>query len=79
MQDKRLAGALAVSITVVALAWATFGSDGDEGGAGAYALGVGISALVVALLFGRILPDAANPARAGWILGALALGLALVG
>jgi hypothetical protein len=35
MQDKRLAGALAVSITVVALAWATFGSDGDEGGAGA--------------------------------------------
>ena len=29
--------------------------------------------LLAALLFGRILPNAANPARAGWILGALAL------
>jgi hypothetical protein len=78
IQDERLAGALAVLISIVALALANFGGDGDNGGAVPYALGIGVTALLAALLFGRILPNAANPARAGWILGALALVTCIV-
>jgi cation transport ATPase len=78
IQDERLAGALAVLISTVALALANFGGDGDNGGVVPYALGVGVTALLAAILFGRILPNAANPARAGWILAALALAACVV-
>ena len=78
IQDERLAGALAVLISIAALALANLGGDGDNGGVVPYALGIGVTALLAALLFGRILPSAANPARAGWILGALALAACVV-
>ena len=73
MQDERLAGGLAVLIAIGALALANFGGTGDDGGAGPYAITLVACAIVAAVLFGRVLPGAAHPARAGWILAALAL------
>ena len=73
IRDERLAGALALLITIGALAFANFGGSGDNGGAGAYAVSVGVCALLAAVLFGRVLPNAGDPARAAWILAALAL------
>jgi hypothetical protein len=73
MQDERLAGALALFITIGALAFANFAGDGDNGGVGPYAVCVAGSAILAAVLFGRVLPGAADPARSGWILAALAL------
>ena len=76
IQDERLAGALALLITVPALAglaFANFGGGGDNGGAGPYAVSVGVCAVLAAVLFGRVLPSTAEPARAAWILAALAL------
>jgi hypothetical protein len=78
IQDERLAGALALLIAAAALAFANFGGSGDNGGAGAYAVCVGVCAVVVAVLFGRVLPQAADPARAAWILAALALAACVV-
>ena len=77
IQDERLAGALALLIAAAALALANFGSS-DNGGAGAYAVCVGVCAVLVAVLFGRVLPQAADPARAAWILAALALAACVV-
>ena len=73
IQDERLAGALALLITAAALAFANFGGGGDNGGGGAYAVCVGVCALLALVLFGRVLPNAADHARAAWILAALAL------
>ena len=73
IQDERLAAGLALLITIGALAVANFAGDGDNGGAGPFAFSVAVSAVVAAVLFGRVLPNAANPLRAGWILAALAL------
>ena len=73
IQDERLAGGLAVLITIVALAYANFAVSGENGGAGPYAVCVAVSAILAGVLFGRVLPNAADPARAAWILAALAL------
>jgi hypothetical protein len=73
MQDERLAGALAVLIAIGALAFANFSDNGDNGGAGPYAVSIGVCAVLAAVLFARVLPAAANPARASWILAGLAL------
>jgi hypothetical protein len=74
MQDERLAGGLAVLITSAALAFANFvGTTGEDGGLAPYVVTVGISAIVAAVLFARVLPATAHPARAAWIVAALAL------
>ena len=73
IDDERLAGGPAMSLVVVATAVANFAGNGDNGGPGPYAVGIVVCALVAALLFGRVLPSTADPARAGWILAALAL------
>jgi len=73
MQDERLAGGLALLITAAALAFANFSDTGENGGIGPYAVCVGGSAIVAAILFGRVLPNTENPTRAGWILAGLAL------
>ena len=77
IQDERLAGALALLITVPALAYGNF-ATGGEGGAGPYAVSVGVCAVLAAVLFGRVLPAAKEPARAAWILAALALATCIV-
>jgi hypothetical protein len=73
MQDERLAGGLALIITAVALAFANFAGSGENGGAAEYAVSVGVCALILAVLFGRTLPASQSPARAAWILAALAV------
>jgi hypothetical protein len=73
IQDERLAGGLAVLLAIGALAAANFSGTGENGGAGPYVIGVAACAIVAAVLFARVLPGAANPARASWILAALAL------
>ena len=77
IQNEWLAAGLALVITTVALAFANFGG-GDNGGAGPYVVCVGVSAILAAVLFGRVLPNADDPARAGWILAAFALLTCLV-
>lgn len=78
MQDERLAGGLALLITIGALAFANFSGSGENGGVGPYAVCVAVSAILAGVLFGRTLPNVADPARAGWILAALALLTCLV-
>jgi hypothetical protein len=78
IRDERLAGGLAVLVAAAALAVANFAGDGSNGGAGAYAFGVGLVAVLALVLFARVLPDAARPERAGWILAALALASCVV-
>ena len=74
IQDERLAAGLSILIAAVALVFANFvGAEGEHGGPGEYAFCLGISTVLAALLFGRVLPGAADPARAGWILAGLAL------
>jgi hypothetical protein len=73
IQDERLAGGLAVLLAIGALAAANFTGTDENGGAGPYVIGVAACAIVAAVLFARVLPGAANPARASWILAALAL------
>lgn len=73
INDERLAGGLAMLLVIVATAFANFAADGENGGAGPYAVAVVVCAIVAAVLFGRVLPAAADPARAAWILAALAL------
>ena len=73
IDDARLAGTLAILITVAGLAFANFGGNGDNGGAAEYAVSVGICAVLAAVLFGRVLPRAADPARTAWILAVLAV------
>ena len=72
-QDERLAAGLALVLAAVALAFANFAGSGENGGAGPYAVTLGVCAILAAVLFGRVLPNAADPARAAWILAALAL------
>ena len=60
-------------IATGALAVASFSGNGDNGGPAPYAITVAGCAVVAAVLFARVLPGAANPGRASWILAALAL------
>jgi len=73
VRDPRAAGALAVLLAMGGLAFANFAGSGESGGAGAYAVSVLVVAAVSALLFARVLPNATDPGRAGWILAASAL------
>ena len=73
MQDERLAGGLALTLAAAATAVANFAGNGENGGAGPYAIGLAVCAVLAAVLFARVLPNTAEPARAAWILAALAL------
>lgn len=72
-QDERLAAGLALVIAAGALVFANFAGNGENGGVGPYAVCLAVCAILAAVLFGRVLPSAADPARAAWILAALAL------
>ena len=73
IRDERLAGGLALILTIAALAPANFADSGENGGAGPYAVCVGVAVILTAVLFGRVLPATDRPLRAAWILAALAL------
>jgi hypothetical protein len=73
IQDERLAAVLSLFIAAIALAFANFAGNGSNGVAGPYAAMLAVSAILAAVLFARVLPNAENPARTGWILAALAI------
>lgn len=73
IHDERLAGGLAMLLVVIATAFANFAGSGDNGGAGPYAVSIVVCAIATALLFGRVLPNAEDPAKAAWILAGLAV------
>jgi hypothetical protein len=73
IQDERLAAGLTLVISAIALAFANFAGNGENGGAVEYAVGLGVVALIAAFLYAGVLPGAANQARTAWILGALAV------
>jgi hypothetical protein len=78
IQDERLAGGLAMLLVAAATAVANFAGSGENGGPAEYAVGLGVCAAVTALLFGRVLPNTADPARAAWILAAVGIASCLV-
>src|SRR5687767_12703946 len=66
----RPAGVVAVLLAAAALAPANFGGDGENGGTVEYAVSLGVSAVLAALLFGYVLPRSDRPARAAlWCAG----------
>ena len=67
------AGIAAAALTAGALAVANFTGDGDNGGAGPYAVTLAISLAVAAALFGWAIPRLERPGRAGVIAGAVGL------
>jgi hypothetical protein len=71
--DERIVYGITLAIAAGALALANFAGNGDNGGAGPYAATLAVTAVLAAVLLFRVLPTTADPARAGWILGALAL------
>lgn len=68
-------GLAAAALTTVALAVANFvGTEpGDNGGGGEYAVTLGGSLLLAFALFGWVIPRTDRPARAGLIVGLLAI------
>ena len=73
IQDERLAAVLSLVIAAIALAFANFAGNGDNGGAGPYVVSLGVSAILAAVLFGRVLPGVENPGRAAWVLAGIGL------
>jgi hypothetical protein len=64
----------AALLTAVALAGANFlGEDGENGGPGPYAVTLAVSLVIAAALFGWAIPRIERPARAGLIVGTLAV------
>jgi CBS domain containing-hemolysin-like protein len=74
--NTRLVGAASVAVAVAALAVANFAADGENGGAGPFAITSAIAVLTALLLFGRVLPRAMerpNAGRVALVLAALTL------
>lgn len=76
--DERLTGAMALVIALAGVAWANFGADGDNGGAGPFAVTAVVLVLVAALVYGRVLPGTQNPAKVAIWCAAIALVTGLV-
>ena len=65
-------GFAASALTALLLAVANFGA-GENGGAGPYAVTLGVCLVVAAALFGWAIPRIERPGRAGAIVGVLAV------
>lgn len=63
--NERLIGPLVAAVALGAIAVANFVSEGENGGAAAFAVSAVIVIAVAALLFGRLLPRARAGARPG--------------
>lgn len=66
-------GFFSAALTAIALAAANFAGDGENGGAGPYAVTLAVSLLIAAGLFGWAIPRTERPARAGLVAAAFAL------
>jgi hypothetical protein len=74
--NTRLAGSLAVAIAIGAVAVANFAGNGDNGGAGPFAVSAVIVVALGALLFARVVPgavDRGRPARTALVLAGLSV------
>ena len=71
--DERLTGAAALVVALAGVAYANFAADGDNGGAVAFAVTAVVLVLAAALVYGRVLPATANPAKVAIWCAALAL------
>ncbi len=65
------AGIAAATLTALALAVANFTGEGDNGGGPEYAVTLGLSVAIAAVLFSWAIPRVANPARAGLVTGVI--------
>ena len=66
VREERIAGPLAALIALGALAVANFmGTEGENGGPAEFAVTAVITLAIAAFLFGRVVPNARNGARAG--------------
>lgn len=54
-------GVAAAALTAVALAAGNFGTEGENGGAGPYAITLGASLVLAAALFGWAIPAPSDP------------------
>jgi hypothetical protein len=72
-QTIQLAGIAAAALTAALLAVANFAGSTENGGGVEYAVTLGISLAVAAVLFGLAIPRVERPARAGSIAGVLAV------
>ena len=66
-------GLAATILTAAALAAANFTGDGDNGGGPEYALTLAVSLLLAIGLFGWVIPRTTRPAKAGLVVGVIAL------
>ena len=74
--NPRLVAPLTVAIAAAALAAANFSGNGENGGAGPYAVSLAIAVLVTALMFGRVVPRALEgprPARIALVIAGLSV------
>lgn len=72
-QHVLAAGLAAAVLTAVALAAGNFVTEGENGGAGPYAITLVASLAVAAALFGWMIPRSERPARAGLVVAMLGL------
>ena len=76
INNLRLVGAAATVVAIAALAVANFAADGENGGAGPFAVASVIAILAAVVLFGRVVPRATerpNAARVALVLAGLTL------
>ena len=76
INNMRLIGMATVAVAVAALAVANFATEGQNGGAGPFAITSGIAIVAAVALFGRVVPrsmDQPNAARVALVLAGLAL------
>ena len=76
--DERATGAVALVLALAGVAYANFGAGGDNGGAGPFAVTAVVLVLVAALVYGRVLPDTASPAKVATWCAAIAVVTLLV-
>ena len=71
--DERVMGAAALVLALAGAASANFGAGGENGGAGPFAITAVALVLIAALVFGRVLPATASPAKVAIWCAALAV------
>jgi hypothetical protein len=67
------AGLFSAALAAVALAAANFTGDGENGGAGPYAVTLAISLVIAGAVFGWAIPRTERPARPGLLVATFAL------
>jgi hypothetical protein len=73
IQDERVAGAFALALAITGIAFANFVAGGENGGTPEFIGGSVVLVLLAALIFGRVLPNTADPAKVAIWCAALAL------